>query len=308
MNERALAIKERMQIDWPDELAPAKEAAMSKYLVLDTETSGLFDFSKPADGEGQPRMASISMILLNECLEVESEIYRLIAPVGWEMDSTSEAAKVNGLTNEKLLAEGVPVELPLAIFSGAIAEGRIVVAHNAQFDLKILRGEMRRAGLPDLFEETKNICTMRGLTDVVKAPKANGKGHKFPKLSEALSYFGGFPATEHNALTDARDCLFLFRKMVELDLVPEARVHYAKSKEVENPRAVVGGNNPPEPMSFEAIAHRVEDLFGEAKLWLDGAVVDNADLAGGVNNLRNMLKAAGADAVKAHMARWGPKG
>lgn len=33
-----------------------------KYLIIDTETTGLFDFSKPADGEGQPRLAQICMI------------------------------------------------------------------------------------------------------------------------------------------------------------------------------------------------------------------------------------------------------
>jgi hypothetical protein len=33
------------------------------YLALDTEGSGLFDFTKPADAPGQPRLAAIGMIL-----------------------------------------------------------------------------------------------------------------------------------------------------------------------------------------------------------------------------------------------------
>ena len=32
-----------------------------KYAVIDTETSGLFDFSKPAEAEGQPRLASLAI-------------------------------------------------------------------------------------------------------------------------------------------------------------------------------------------------------------------------------------------------------
>ncbi|MEY4951800.1 MAG: hypothetical protein RL299_224, partial [Pseudomonadota bacterium] len=32
------------------------------YLVIDTETSGLFDFKKPADDPSQPRLASLAMI------------------------------------------------------------------------------------------------------------------------------------------------------------------------------------------------------------------------------------------------------
>ena len=37
-----------------------------KYVVIDTETSGLFDFSKPADAEGQPRLASLAMVFLDQ--------------------------------------------------------------------------------------------------------------------------------------------------------------------------------------------------------------------------------------------------
>lgn len=36
-----------------------------KFLVIDTETSGLFDFKTPADGPGQPRMASFAAIHLD---------------------------------------------------------------------------------------------------------------------------------------------------------------------------------------------------------------------------------------------------
>lgn len=279
---------------------------MTKYCVLDTETTGLFDFSKPADGEGQPRMASIAMIYLDEMLNVEREIHTLISPDGWEMDPNSEAAKITGLTTARLIDEGVPVHAALDEYISAVKEERVFVAHNSQYDLKVLRGELRRAGIPDLFENTKNICTMRGLTDVVKAPKANGsKGWKFPKLSEAMAHFGGASREAHNALSDAQDCVFLFRKMVEMDLVPEAKVHYAKNKTgTANERVEIGDNNP--PAGYEAVKIKIEDLYDEAKLWLDGAVVDNEDLAKGINNLRNLLKGAGAEAEKIRVAEKEP--
>jgi hypothetical protein len=34
------------------------------YVIIDTEGSGLFDFSKPADAEGQPRLAQLAMIYM----------------------------------------------------------------------------------------------------------------------------------------------------------------------------------------------------------------------------------------------------
>lgn len=59
----------------------------------------------------------------------------------------------------------------------------------------------------------------------------------------------------------------------------------------ENPRAVIGNNAPP-PTPFEAVAKEIDDLYGEASLWLDGAVVDNQDLADGIGNLLRMIQAA----------------
>lgn len=53
---------------------------------------------------------------------------------------------------------------------------------------------------------------------------------------------------------------------------------------IENPRAVIGGNNPP-PSPFETAEAAVERIYGEAVLWMDGATVDNADLADGINGL-----------------------
>lgn len=56
-----------------------------------------------------------------------------------------------------------------------------------------------------------------------------------------------------------------------------------------NPLIVVGSNNPPEPTPFELSDKAINDLYDEAKLWLDGAPVDNADMANGVTNLKNMI-------------------
>ena len=61
-----------------------------KYLVLDTESSGLFDYTKPADAPGQPRMAALAMINCDENLEIEAQSNFLIRPEGWTFDDNSE--------------------------------------------------------------------------------------------------------------------------------------------------------------------------------------------------------------------------
>lgn len=60
----------------------------------------------------------------------------------------------------------------------------------------------------------------------------------------------------------------------------------------ENPRAVVGGNNPPEPTPYEQAEQKVGDLWEEAKLWLDGAAVDNQAVADDIANLLDLIRGA----------------
>ncbi len=112
------------------------------YLVIDTETSGLFDFSKEADADGQPRMATCALVWLDQNYDVEMYADLPIKPDGWEL--TPAAVAVNGLTMEYLLNHGVPVQMALDRYTKAIVEDRrVVIAHNAQFDACFLRELLR---------------------------------------------------------------------------------------------------------------------------------------------------------------------
>ena len=91
-----------------------------KYVALDTEGSGLFDYTKPADAEGQPRLAELAMIFVNDDLEVEGTYQAYVQPDGWEMQPG--ATKENGLTTEFLREKGVAVADVLCAYSAAINE------------------------------------------------------------------------------------------------------------------------------------------------------------------------------------------
>jgi DNA polymerase III epsilon subunit-like protein len=224
------------------------------YAIIDTEGSGLFRYKDekgvpvPADAEGQPRLAELVMIFCNDKLEVTAEYQAYIKPDGWEMSPGATA--VNKLTTELLMQKGIPIAEALSVYTSAILdESRIIVAHNAQHDCKQIRAELRRAGLDDLFEKTRNICTMRALTDVCRIPPNGGRGgFRFPKLSEACVHFGFNELGDHTALADARACLQLFRKMHELGVVPEAKVHLAKNPPAKEPAAQDAAPAAPEPV------------------------------------------------------------
>ena len=159
------------------------------------------------------------MVFVTPALEVEriQDIY--VRPNGWEMKPG--ATKANGLTTELLMHIGQPVEVALDAYEAAIKAGRVMVAYNSQFDLKIMRGELRRAGRPDLFEETPNICLMRAF-------KAYRKIYKGYKLSDACTFFGIPYERGHEAPADALMCLEVFRRLRPLGATPDPKVYYSK--------------------------------------------------------------------------------
>ena len=202
------------------------------YMVLDTETNGLPKYHLPADHPDQPRLASLAVILLDNELAIESEKLFFIKPDGWGM--TEKATAVNGLTDVHLYQDGVPVVDVLGPFHDAIDAGRVVVGFNSRMDLKILRGESRRAGLDDRFEKTLSIDCMSACTPIVGLKRKNG-APKWPTLQEAFEYFYKAPiyVNYHNALNDARATFAIFRELKKLDALPEPKVYYARGKEAQ---------------------------------------------------------------------------
>lgn len=201
---------------------------MTKFAIIDVETNGLFDYKLPSDAEGQPRMAQFAIILWDsDAPGVASSESHYIEPDGWEM--LPGAAEVNGLSTEMLREHGVPVAHALDAYVAAIKSGHIMVAYNAQFDAKMMRAELRRAGRDDMFMQTPNICVMRPLMTVMKGQRAPGaKG--FPKLSEACAHFGIANQRQHDAMGDAHAAHDILMRLIELGALPEPAVHLAKVK------------------------------------------------------------------------------
>lgn len=75
-----------------------------------------------------------------------------------------------------------------------------------------------------------------------------------------------------------------------------------------NPRAVPGGNNPPEEIKpeWEAVKVHMDDLLEEARNWADGEAIDNQSKADSVAELRQLLQDAANLADKARVAEKKP--
>ena len=200
------------------------EAAKPTFLAIDTETTGLFDFKRPADDPDQPRLASVAFIIADEFGREIEAVTRYVRPDGWEMPA--EANSVNGLTTDFLDANGLPIADVLDEYAAHVEGGLVVVAFNAQFDCKVMRAELRRAGRPDLFEQTANICVMRGLHPYGQQGLGIRKG--FVKLSAACEWFGIVNESAHDAMSDAAAARAILERLIADENLPEAKVHYAK--------------------------------------------------------------------------------
>ena len=70
--------------------------------------------------------------------------------------------------------------------------------------------------------------------------------------------------------------------------------------------ASIGHNNPPSPTLFEGVKQEITDLYGEAKLWLDGAKVEDQSQADAINTLKDRIKKAMKLAEEARQAEIKP--
>lgn len=204
------------------------------YLVFDTETTGLpvrAERGQPpvaADDPRQPRLASFAAIQ-TDALGIEISRQKFyVDPLGqWSIDGT-EAAAVNGLTDRFLKDNGVPVDQVLRFYSGMISDGLIVVAHHAIFDTKIMRGELRRIGLPDLFEQTRNICTMKALKPYVAEGRVHSGGFGRVSLANACAGLGIELTNAHDAMADAEACRAILEILIRDDRCPDPGITLSK--------------------------------------------------------------------------------
>lgn len=198
--------------------------SLSPLLVFDTETTGLLNFKLPADHPDQPRIASIAAVLVPDLESDENcgTMHELIKPDGWGMPPELPEKLGNGLFQEKLEADGIPIADALDMFMSMLDEAEVLAAYGIIFDTKMLRGELRRLKRPDLFGTKAEFCVMREATKHCKlAPTAamHATGRHFSKtakLHEACEILlERTHDNAHSALGDVMVTMDLYRWLAE---------------------------------------------------------------------------------------------
>lgn len=189
-------------------------------VFFDVETTGLFDYSKPADAHGQPRICEISAIVTDDDGVQLEDLNVLIKPDGWII--TPDLTAIHGITTEMCQERGTPIKQPLEWMARAMKKSDTILAYNVAFDLKCLRGEFRRAGMDDLYPlgEARKCCIQQMARRVTALPK-----NKTPKLIEAVEIILGEKLVgAHGAKEDNTAAMRLYFKLIGQGVpVPAAR-------------------------------------------------------------------------------------
>jgi len=147
--------------------------------VIDLETTGLLP--------SVDRVVEVGVVLMDDAGSVEDEFCTLVDP-GRDIGPTS----VHGIRASDVI--GAPSFADLAPHLAGLLSGRVVVAHNALFDLRFLGREFGRAGETPI-GLTPALCTMR------LAGHYDRSMRSLASLCEAFSISNDHA---HAALDDAR--------------------------------------------------------------------------------------------------------
>ena len=158
-----------------------------KYIVLDTETTGL-------EVKQGHRVIEIGAVLVNDRKKSEEHFHSYLNP---SRLIDEEASKVHGITNSDL--EDKPAFDQIAEEFINFIEGSTLVIHNAPFDVGFLNNELQLASTS--YPKIEDICDVEDSL-LIARDKFPGQRNSLDALATRFDV-SGYDRTFHGALLDA---------------------------------------------------------------------------------------------------------
>lgn len=198
---------------------------MNLGLFFDTETTGLPLFKEPSEHPSQPHIVQLAACLVDlDTRETISSMDVITYPDGWTIPD--DIAAIHGITTAHALEVGIPEKMAVEMFMEMWrGPGRTRIAHNEQFDARILRIALKRfidtpdevLPISDTWKEGKSECTARLATPICQIPptekmvKAGFNKFKTANLREAYRHFMGCDfENAHSAMADVKACMAVY--------------------------------------------------------------------------------------------------
>lgn len=187
-------------------------------LFYDVETSGLIkDYHLPSEDPSHPHITQIAAMIRDEQGKIVARMNNFIRPDGWALDAGIQAFNAragNGITQDRLVGEGIPIAEAMAKFYTLVRQCDLVCQWDKRFLGRMIRIEMKRLAMDseaDAFKGYQNLSLNKGVTEICAIPRARGSGFKAPSLPEAHMFFLGqaMPVT-NNAYIDTEALVRIF--------------------------------------------------------------------------------------------------
>ena len=189
-------------------------------LVFDSETSGLWRNKLADNHPSQPHLLQLSARLVSAQRRRLGSFTFLIKPTSWQIET--EAEEKHGISHSTASRYGVPVIVALSALEDLANGADVIVAHNAEFDRKIVRLALERDGFSAEWWRKRAAdfyCTMEHAAPIMglKGP-IPGVG-KYPSLEESHAFF--FPeasfVSRHDAGEDTAACEAIYWELYECE-------------------------------------------------------------------------------------------
>lgn len=171
---------------------------MKGYAVLDLETTGTY--------WKRDRILEVGLVLLSNDLEVEGEFETLV-----DANRDVGPAFIHGIESRWLI--GAPKFEDVAPLFVEELTGRVVVGHNAGFDLHFMESEFRRLDSQFGYEWLAGQNLISGST-CTKRLSSHIFGSRAQSLGWLASQFGLENENAHAALSDAKLTADIFRELM----------------------------------------------------------------------------------------------
>ncbi len=180
---------------------PEKKDDEMFHIIIDIETDGLIKNKK------FPTILQIAWVVLNDNSEVIRKRSFLI-----NHSVNRDKIVYSNLDISLLKTIGKDVVEVLNLFMSDIECCDIIVAHNLDFDLSIIKHHLKINNLRQFPKKIKQFCTMEKGKNICKL--TNNRGYKYPKLTELYMHLFEFEITQlHNAEYDVLIATRCYRKI-----------------------------------------------------------------------------------------------
>jgi len=206
-------------------------------LCFDVETTGLFPKQKRGDPppalESLPRILQLSFTVYDMRKWRALRKYNNYIHVAEDVEIPEIVTNLTGITKKICNHRGVTIVQALADFYREYMRCDCVVAHNIEFDRRMILTELARHGraletmecpywscmfhpLYHKMHDIETFCTMRVGTRVCAIMRMGQRGPflKPPKLAELFTHLFGYePKGMHDAMADVAACLRCFIRL-----------------------------------------------------------------------------------------------